>query len=103
MLVSHFEARNLDGAVEHSALFSWDGGERRVWIAVPRELAGDPDDASAFLPLALLPAMRSGEDVLVDGSVSSRLLRGSRQAVELYRSWAPELGAPAIEVAHERV
>src|SRR4051795_7971488 len=103
MLVSHFEARNLDGAVERSALFSWDGGERRVWIAVPRELAGDPDDASAFLPLAVLPAMRLGEDVTIDGSVSPRLLRGSRQAAELYRAWAPELGAPAIEAARERI
>src|SRR4051794_36364728 len=103
MLVSHLQARDVDGAVERSALFSWDGGERRVWITVPRELAGDPRDASAFLPLALLPAMRIGDDVLVDGPVSPRLLRGSRQAAELYGAWAPELAAPKIEAAEERV
>jgi hypothetical protein len=103
LVVSSFETRELDDAVERSALFRWPGGERRVWIAVPPELAGDRDDASPFLPLALLPAMRQGGDVVVDGPVSPRLVRGSRAAVELYHAWAPELHAAAIEVAQERV
>lgn len=102
LVVSRLETRQLDGAVERSALFRWPGDERRVSIAVPPELAGDPDDASPFLPLALLPAMQRRDDVAVDGPVSPRLLRGAREAVELYRAWAPELRAPAIEVAAER-
>src|SRR3954469_8912254 len=103
MIVSRFETRELDGAVERSAAFGWEGDERRVSIAVPPELAGDPEDWSPFLPLALLPAMRAGEDVVFDGPVSPRLLRGSRQVVELYHAWAPDLHPTAIEVAQERV
>src|SRR5918911_1375685 len=93
MVVSRLETRELDHAVERSATFAWPGGERRVAITVPPELAGDPDDASPFVPLALLPAMRSGTDVVVEGPVSPRLLRGARHAVELYRAWAS--AAPA--------
>jgi hypothetical protein len=102
MLVSALETRALDDAVERSAVFSWRGGERRISIAVAPDLAGDPADASPFLPLALLPAMRCGEDVVVDGPVSPRLVRGAHQVVELYHAWAPELRPAAIEVADER-
>jgi polysaccharide pyruvyl transferase WcaK-like protein len=103
MVVSRLETRELDDAVEHSALFRWPGDERRVSIATPPELAGDPDDASPFLPLALLPAMQRRDDVVIDGPVSPRLVRGAREAVELYAAWAPELRPAAIEVAEERV
>ncbi|MEA2124705.1 MAG: hypothetical protein QOI80_1487, partial [Solirubrobacteraceae bacterium] len=103
MIVSGFETRELDDAIERSALYRWAEGERRVSIAVPPDLVGDPDDASPFLPLALLPAMCLGEDVVVDGPVSPRLVRGLSQVAELYRAWAPELRAAAIEVAEERV
>jgi colanic acid/amylovoran biosynthesis protein len=103
MVVERLETRELDGAVERSALFRWPGAERRVAITMPAELAGDPADHSPFLPLALLPAMRRGDDVVVDGAVSERLLRGARQAANLYGAWAPELRQPSIEVAEERV
>ena len=103
MVVSQLETRELEHLVERSALYSWPGGDCRVRIAVPPELAGDPDDASPFLPLALLPAMRHGDDVAVDAPVSPRLVRGSRQVVELYQAWAPALRPAAVEVADERV
>ncbi|MEA2374297.1 MAG: hypothetical protein QOD53_760 [Thermoleophilaceae bacterium] len=103
MTVTRLETRELDDAAERSALFRWPGGEQRVSIAVPAEVAGDQDDASPFLPLAVLPAMCRGDDVVVDGPVSPRLLCGMRQVAELYRAWAPELRLAEIEVAHERV
>jgi len=60
------EAREAGDAIERSAAFRWSGGETRVRIEVPAELAGELDDASPFLPLALLPAMCRGEDVTVE-------------------------------------
>ncbi|MEA2374668.1 MAG: hypothetical protein QOD53_1131, partial [Thermoleophilaceae bacterium] len=102
MVVEDIEVHELDGVVERSAMFRWPGAERRVSIAVPADLAGDPEDASPFLPIALLPAMRRGDDLTVDGPVSPQLLRGVAQATELYGAWAPELRRPAIEVAEQR-
>ena len=102
MIVDRIEAREVGDAIERSAAFRWSGGETRVRIEVPAELAGEPADASPFLPLALLPAMCRGEDVTVDGPVSPRLLRGAARARELYRAWCPPLHASAIEVGDER-
>jgi colanic acid/amylovoran biosynthesis protein len=103
MVVDAFESAERDGTVELSARYRWRGADRRIAIAVPADLAADPADASPFLPLAILPAMRRGEDLVVDGPVSPRLLAGARAAAELYHAWAPELREPAIEVAEERV
>jgi colanic acid/amylovoran biosynthesis protein len=102
MVVEGFETRNHDGTVERSALFRWTGAERRISIELPADLAGPESDASPFLPLAILPAMLRGDDVVVDGPVSPRLLRGASAATELYTEWAPSLRVPAFEVAEER-
>jgi hypothetical protein len=102
VIVDRLETRESEGTVARAARFRWNGGEARVAVEVPAELAGDPDDASPFLPLALLPTMRRGEDLVVDGPVSPRLLRGSTRARELYRAWSPPLHESAIEVAEER-
>ncbi|MFL5779717.1 MAG: polysaccharide pyruvyl transferase family protein, partial [Thermoleophilaceae bacterium] len=102
MVVERLETRSDDGVVERSARFRWPGGERRVAIAVPAAMAGPDDDASPFLPLALLPAMRRGDHVVVDGPVSERLVRGAHAAADLYHAWAPELPLPSIEVGEER-
>lgn len=101
MIVEGLETREADGAIERSANFRWNGGESTLRVAVPDELAGDPDDASPFAPLALLLAMVRGEDLVVDATVSSRQLRGLHGARELYLAWAP-LHPSAIEVAEER-
>jgi hypothetical protein len=102
VIVDRLETREPDGCVERAARFRWNGGGTPVSIRVPAELAGDPDDASPFLPLALLLAMRRGEDLVVDGPVSPRLVRGAWQARELYRAWSPEFRESRIEVAEER-
>jgi colanic acid/amylovoran biosynthesis protein len=102
LVVERLETRSHEGTVDRSALFRWTGAERRIGIATPPDLAGAESDASPFLPLAILPAMRRGDAVVIDGAVSGRLLRGAREAAELYHAWAPELRPPAIEVAEER-
>jgi hypothetical protein len=101
VIVEGLERREADGAIERSATFRWNDGEATVRVAVPAELAGDPDDASPFAPLALLLAMARGEDLVVDGPVSPLQLRGLDRARELYLAWAP-LHPSTIEVAEER-
>lgn len=102
MIVERLETREVGEVVERSATLRWDGGDARIQLGLPPDLAGDPDDASPFLPLALLLAMRRGEDLVVDGPVSPRLVRGAARARELYRAWSPPLHESRIEVAEER-
>jgi hypothetical protein len=102
VIVDRLETREADGRVERAARLRSDGDEARVWVRVPAELAGDPEDASPFLPLALLVAMQRGEDVVVDAPVSPMLLRGAARARELYRAWSPGLRESRIEVAEKR-
>ena len=102
MIIDGIETRELEDAVERSARVRFAGGESRLAVAVPPELAGDPEDASPFVPVALLPAMASGEDLQVDGPVSPRLAAGARGAAELYGAWSPPLREARLEVAEER-
>jgi hypothetical protein len=102
LIVDRIETRELDDAVERSARVRFAEREARLAVAVPPELAGDPEDASPFVPVALLPAMVCGEDLHVDAPVSPRLVRGATRAAELYGAWAPPLREATIEAAEER-
>jgi hypothetical protein len=102
VIVERLASRERDAKIELSAVLRWGDGQAKVSVTVPAELAGEPEDASPFLPLALVPSLMLGEDVVVDAPVSPLLLRGARRAVELYRHWCPPLHDSAIEVAEER-
>jgi hypothetical protein len=101
VIVDRLQTRETGDAIERSAVFRWNGGEAPVSVAVPAELAGEADDASPFVPLALLLAMVRGEDLVVDGPVSPLQLRGLTRVRELYLAWAP-LYPASVEVAEER-
>ena len=45
------------------------------------------DRADATLAAALLPAMRTGEDLAIDGPVSGRLLAGARTIQDVFWTW----------------
>jgi hypothetical protein len=102
VIVEALRGSDTERGVLRAATLRWDGGEDRIEVEVEAALAGDPDDASPFVPLALLLAMRRQEDLVVDGLVSPRLLRGLTRARELYRAWSPPLHESRIEVAEER-
>src|SRR4051794_4294754 len=102
MIVDDLRVTDLGDRAERSARVRWAGGEMRVSVMVPAELAGDPEDASPFLPGCLLPAMRRREELRVDASASPRMLAGARRAEEIYRSWCPDLPETPIAVAGER-
>lgn len=102
LVVDELEARTLDAALERSARVRYGDTALRLRIAVPLELAGDPVDASPFLPLCLLSAMRTGSDLVVDAAASPRLVRGLTRARELYRAWSPPLHESDIRVAELR-
>jgi hypothetical protein len=75
--------------VERSARLSWIGGERRLVVRAPVELADRSPDMSAFVPPALLIAMRRAEPLQVDGTVSARLLNALPEAQEALSAWCP--------------
>ncbi|HEY6781512.1 MAG TPA: hypothetical protein VI111_11185 [Thermoleophilaceae bacterium] len=97
MIVDRLDSRSLDAAVERSARVRWDGGERRIQITVPAALAGPEDDASPWLALTLLAAMRRHEELEVDGEVSARLLARVEALQTLYHGW--DLGLRRCEVS----
>jgi colanic acid/amylovoran biosynthesis protein len=84
-----FEER--DGRVERSVRVAWAGGEFRLWVTVPAELAGDPADLSPFVCTTLLLAMRRAEELEVDGPVAPALLERLPRIVDLYARWDPRL------------
>jgi hypothetical protein len=102
MRVDGFARRETSEGVEHYARVRWRDGELRLWVAVPAELEAEAEDASPFACATLLPAMRLGEDLDIDGPVSPRLVRGLDRARDLFRAWVPTLHPTAVRVAEER-
>ena len=67
-----------------------------VELGVPRQLLGWLDlTANPFVPIATVAAGWAGEDVLVEGPVSSRLLAGAAAAAAILAGWF-DRPAPAV-------
>ena len=74
------------------------GCARRGWWTLPNESGSASTTVrspasptrSPFVPGLLLVAMALGEELVVDGPVSPRLLRGVARVKAVYRSWWPE-------------
>jgi hypothetical protein len=75
--------------VERSARLRWVGGEFRLRIEAPAGFAPAPEDATAYLPVALMLSMYRGEDLQIEGAVSPRLLRASEELQRVYSAWDP--------------
>lgn len=99
MIVDQPREREVAGGVERSARVRWKDGELRVWVTVPPELATPGGDLSPFVCAALLPAMRRGEDLEVDGPASPGLSRRTPRIVDLYATWDPRLFRTRVETA----
>jgi polysaccharide pyruvyl transferase WcaK-like protein len=91
MILDQPRVQEHGGSVERSVRVRWDGGEHRLSVTVPAELAPPGEDLAPFVCTTLLPAMRRGEDLEVDGPVSAALLGRAPRIVDLYASWDPRL------------
>lgn len=82
------------------------GNERHdLWYRLPQAAA--PEDASAFLAAALLPAMQEGDRLEVAGEVSPRLLGAASTIQDIYHAWNPHwrripISARAVEAGPPR-
>jgi hypothetical protein len=87
--------RREGGAVELSARIRVAGAAREIWL---RTDAGPVSGAAnPFLAVALLPAMRLGLPLRLEGPVSPRVLAGSRRVQQTFSAW--EGGTPLVEVS----
>lgn len=59
-------------------------------------------DASPFLAAVLLPCMKRGEDIVIDGSVSSKLLEGVEKIMDLYESWSLGFHRVSVHVKSQK-
>ncbi|MEA2398851.1 MAG: hypothetical protein QOK25_2407 [Thermoleophilaceae bacterium] len=101
MIVDRLTLGETAAGVERAARVRWRDGEFRVTVTVPAEFAHDDVDGSPFLCATLLPAMRAGEHLEVDGPVSRRLLAGAAVARDTYLDWCPDLYPSRLSVAGE--
>jgi hypothetical protein len=93
VIVEGLELETLpDGRIaRHATLVPERGEPTAVRVAVPAGFAPpEPDDATGPLALALLLAMRTGEDLLLRGRVDSALLGRVDQLQEHYLGCAPQ-------------
>jgi hypothetical protein len=62
-----------------------------VGVEVPSDYAPDDSDCSAFVPAALMVAMRRAEPLQIDGAVSRKLLDSLTLAQEILSAWNPTM------------
>ncbi|OMH38060.1 hypothetical protein [Motiliproteus sp. MSK22-1] len=69
-----------------------------LWFQVPRPF-GRADVADPFVAAALLPAMKRGENIVVDPAIklSYTLFQGIKQLQDIYQAWWPKLQKINIE------
>jgi hypothetical protein len=103
VIVDGVERRIRDHRVELSARVRFERRSRepdRIWFAT-EGCDIESEDASAFIPALLATAMATGERLVIDAPVSSRLLDAVPVAVDRYRSMFTQLSP--TEVTAERV
>ena len=101
MRVDELHSKEQDDRVERSARVRFDGGDFRLSVATPQELASRDGDASPFLCAALLLAMQLGEDLELHAAVSGRLLERVPRIVDLYADWDPRLHRSRVSAQGE--
>jgi len=101
VIVDELRSDEQDDRVERSARVRWKGGDFRLRVATPGELAAGDMDASPFLCATLLLAMRLGEDIDLRAAVSGRLLERVPRIVDRYAEWDPRLHRSRVHAARE--
>ena len=99
--IDELRSEERDGRVERSARVRFGGGEFRLSVATPPELASRHEDASPFLCAALLLAMQRGEDLELHAAVSGRLLERVPRIVDVYAEWDPRLHRSCVSAQDE--
>jgi hypothetical protein len=81
-------SRRGDRAVVVARFEPSNGDPIDVELDAPRELIGEIDpSATPFLPIAAVAAAAGGEDLVVEGPVSPKVLAGARHNVALLAEW----------------
>lgn len=60
-----------------------------------------PNDATPFLAAALYPAMKMGEDIIVEGNVSGRVLNGIYEIMDIVDGW--KIGLKKINIHPQKI
>jgi len=104
VIVDELRSKERNGRVELSAGVHWHGGDFRLFVAAPRELACREGDGSPFLCASLLLAMQLGEDLELRAPVSRLLLERAPRIIDRYSEWDPRLHRARVraegELAH---
>src|SRR6185436_14598630 len=101
MIIDDLQSGGDEHRATSSARLRWARGEFRLEVTMPTELAPGRPDASPFLCVALLLAMRLGEHVDVRGPVSAPLLERAPAIVDLYSSWDRSLFGARVRAEEE--
>jgi hypothetical protein len=107
MILSDIKVRQHLNECELTAQLTCDTGwilEGRpfeLWYRFPADDHAflDAGNADPFLAALLAPAMCLGEPLKIEGAVSPKLLRASKQIQEIYRCWQPALKFVEVDVA----
>jgi len=106
MILSGIEVRQHSDACELTAQLtcdtSWilDDTPFTLWYRFPADHFDflDPENADPYLAALLAPAMCLGESLKIEGSVSPKLLRASKDIQAIYRCWKPALAPVDVGV-----
>ena len=91
--------RREDSRVRISANVNFDGETTPLWFDVPAECAPVPANSDAFALALLLPAMRLGRGLRIEGPVSTKLLANLDDLQTIYSMWFPQFSR--VEISAE--
>jgi len=99
MIIKDVQLYRDDASVSLSAQckirkIGWDKAYFRTGNALLRDSV--PDDASPFAAAFLLPSMKQGEDLIIEGSISAQLYEGMQAIMQEVLAW--DIGLRPIKI-----
>lgn len=103
MKISNIKMQHNDKSFHLSAICSTDKGYvEKVYFQFPKKYAPYAVmDASPFAAALLLPAMKLREDIIVEGSISSKLFEGMHEIMDTVYEW--NVGLEKVSIIADRV
>ncbi len=105
MVIKAISRSKVGGKVTLSAQVHFQGKKAERMCFTVEEKYGElvSDSADAFLAAVLLPCMKTGEDIIVEGNVSQKFLENTEKIMDLVEGWKVGMRKVVIKSSSHKV
>ena len=98
MIIEDIQLRTKSNKITLTASLTFNGKKKQEAYLSTDKVHGKfiASDASPFLAAVLIPCMKTGEDIIIHGSISQQLLQNTYKIMELLTGWNKEFSRISV-------